>query len=128
MIPVFVVLGWYVRDLQLWRPLRVSCLALVVLALLGPEWQMLKPGVDLLVLVDQSDSASELIQPKLEEWQNILEASEGKDEQLRVMDFAERAVLRAGGETAVYTGGRSLTRTDAALRAALARPISAIYV
>ena len=120
LIPMFAVLGWYVRDLRLWEPRRMACLVLLVLALADPRWQVFKPGVDLLVLVDQSDSARDFIEPRLQEMETILESSRTADDQLRIIDYAEEVVPRNGGETSEYSAGRALTRTDAALRYAVA--------
>ncbi|MGJ8641570.1 MAG: VWA domain-containing protein [Opitutaceae bacterium] len=120
LIPLFLILGWYVRDLRLWEPRRIICLLLLVVALVNPHWQVYKPGVDLVLLVDQSESAKTLVQPRVNEFVEILEASMSADDQLRIVDFAEATVQRGAGETAEYSAGRGLTRTDAALRYAMA--------
>lgn len=119
LIPVLVFLGIYLRDLQLWKPRRIACLLLLVVTLMDPRWQVFKAGIDLVLLVDQSDSAEAFVAPRVDEITTILESSMSADDRLRVIDFAEEAMLRAEAETAKYSAGRALTRTDAALRYAM---------
>lgn len=116
LLPALVLAGWYLRHLKLWRPLRLSALVLLILALMDPQWQMLKPGIDLMVLVDRSDSARALVMEREAELLKILEDSKGPDDQLRVIDFAGNAVLREGEETADAADQREATRLDLAIR------------
>jgi len=120
LIPVLALLGWYLPHLRIWRPLRLACLACVVLALADPQRQTLRPGVDLQVLVDRSDSAEALVGPRVPEWMSILEDSMGANDTMRVIDFAESALERGAGDAAFESDGAA-TRTDVALRYALSR-------
>ncbi len=47
-------------------------------------------GLDLWVLVDQSDSATDLLRPRLPEWETILEKSKGASDRLFFVDFAAK--------------------------------------
>ncbi|MGB0744592.1 MAG: VWA domain-containing protein [Opitutales bacterium] len=116
LIPIFGLAGWYLRHLELWKPLRVSALLLLVLALTDLQWQTLKPGVDLILLLDRSDSARALVADRESEIVKILKDSRGPSDQLRIVDFAGNAMLREGVETIDAVGGRSATRLDLALR------------
>jgi hypothetical protein len=122
LLPALAVAGWYWSSLQLWRPLRAVCLVLAVLILSEPQMRRYGDGLDLWVLVDQSDSAWEYAQPRLQEWQKILENSKGYDDRIFYVDFADEAVTRGAllqaGSTE-YTGSRSATRLATAVNYAL---------
>ncbi|GHB92840.1 vWA domain-containing protein [Cerasicoccus arenae] len=95
LLPVLAFLGWYARGLQLWRPLRVICLLLATIFLADPQWRLLKPGLDLWVLVDQSDSAKDVLGPRLTEWEALISDSRGPDDTLHFVDFARGATERS---------------------------------
>jgi uncharacterized membrane protein len=102
------------------------CLLLVTVLLARPEIRRQGEGLDLWVLVDQSDSASSVLTPKLAEWETILDKSKGPDDRLHFVDFAEEAVTRgaqmrsgAGGQQ--YAGSRQATKLDSAAGFALAQ-------
>ena len=65
LVPVLVVAGWQWRALGLTRPLRALCLALVVLLLAEPQIRRQGDGLDVWLLVDRSDSATEALEPRL---------------------------------------------------------------
>lgn len=120
LLPALVAAGWYWQRLQLWRPLRAACLGLAVLILADPQVRQQGDGLDLWVLVDQSDSAREYAQPRLQEWETILETSQGVSDRIFYVDFADEAVVRgavlqAGAGATEYTGKRSATRLASAL-------------
>jgi len=124
LVPALAAAGWYWRGLHLERPLRAACLLLAVLVLAEPQIRRHGDGLDLWVLVDQSDSAWEYAQPRLQEWQTILEKSRGVDDRIFYVDFADEAVTRGallkGGAAATdYAGRRSATRLASALAYAL---------
>lgn len=122
LIPVFVLLGWYIRGLKLWLPLRAGLLLLLVLALCDPRIRLRSGGIDLWVLIDQSESARDMVEAGLDEWRTLLERSRPSDNhRLRFIDYADEAIPLGDAETAVYPGNRNLTRTGLALRDALAR-------
>ena len=132
LLPLVMAAGWYWRGrgLDLFRPLRILCLCLAVLVLAEPQLRRQGDGLDLWVLVDQSDSCRETIQPRLAEWETILEKSKRPDDRLFFVDFADEAVTRgavlrsgAGGGTGGtdYAGRRTATRLDSATKFALSQ-------
>lgn len=122
LLPLLVVAGWLWPHWHLLRPWRAACLLLVLLVLVKPEIRRTSDGLDLWVLVDQSDSAADEMQPLLPEWEMLLERSRGADDRLRFVDYAGEAVERGAqlrsGSTA-FTGARTATRTLSAARHAL---------
>lgn len=121
LLPFLVVVGWYFRRLELWRPLRAAVLGLLVLALADPQIRRLADGMDLWVLVDRSSSAEEIVARDLEEWQRLLDRSRPSvRDRLHFVDYAAEVVSQPNAETAGYPGDRSLTRTALALNDVLA--------
>ena len=119
LLPALVAMGWFWRHLELQRPLRALALLLLVIMAAQPETRRFGDGLDLWVLVDQSDSASELLAPKLPEWETLLLRSKGSDDRLRYIDFATEAVargaqLRAGADGQKYAGPTHSTRLNSA--------------
>lgn len=126
LVPLLMAAGWFWRRWQLLKPLRLLCLALVVLLLSRPQWRRMADGLHLWVLVDQSDSATALLKPRLAEWESILDKSKGAADRLFFVDFAAEAVkrgaeLRAGAGGQEFDGARNATRLNSALRFALAQ-------
>lgn len=122
LIPAFLALGWFWRDLRLYRPLRVLCLLLGIALLARPEIRRAADGLDLWVLSDRSASAEAKIAPNLAEWHNLLEKSRGSHDRLHVVDFAAEPLLRSEGDgTGIYPGNKNATRLAAALQYTLAR-------
>ena len=116
LIPLLIASGGQWRFLGLERPLRAACLGLAVVLLAGPQVQRQGAGLDVWLLVDHSDSATETLAPRLAEWETILAKSKGRDDRLLVVDFADEAVTRGaiqragagGGEYAGHTGATRL--------------------
>lgn len=126
MIPLLLALGWFWRGMKLEKPLRTGCLLLVVLLLVQPRVRRHGEGLDLWVLVDQSESAADVLGPRLGEWEIILERSKGPGDRLFFVDFAEEAVkrgmqMRSGRDGMKYAGGRSATRMKEAVQHVLAQ-------
>ncbi len=122
LIPVFALIGWYCRGLKLWWPMRAVLLLVLVLTLCDPRIRLKSGGIDLWVLLDQSASAREMVEAGSQEWRTLLERSRPSDShRLHFIDYADEAIPLGDAETAVYPGNRNLTRTDLALRDALAR-------
>lgn len=118
--------GGFWRRLSLHRPLRVLCLILGTLVLAQPQIRRQSDGLDLWVMVDQSDSAKDLLTPKLAEWETILNKSKGSADRLRFVDFAGEAVargaqMRAGAGGTQYGGPRHATRMKSAADYTLAQ-------
>lgn len=99
LIPALIFIGWWRRGLRLYRPLRIACLALLTLILSSPFVDRSLPGTELWVLVDQSDSARPLLSQSVSEWLHLLRGSKGKDDTLRLIDFAGEARERIDGAT-----------------------------
>lgn len=118
LIPALVFIGWWRRGLRLWRPLRVVCLALLTLVLTEPQIDHTRPGLELWVLVDQSDSARPLLHQSVGEWLHLLENSRGRDDSLRIIDFAGEARERIDGGT--NDDLKVTTRTDIPLAVQIA--------
>src|SRR6187431_471708 len=124
-LPLLLAAGWFWRGMKLGKSLRLFCLALVTLLLVQPEFKRLGDGLDLWVLVDQSDSASGLLTPKLPEWETILEKSRKPADRIHFVDFAGEAVtrgaqLRSGMNGQIYAGPKQATRLNSAAGYALA--------
>ncbi len=121
LLPVFLVAGWYWKGLQLWKPLRVVCLALVVLILVRPQVSMLQKGMDLWVLVDRSESAAEIVEAGLPEWKKLLEkAKPSRHDEIHYVDFAAEVIEQGVADSEVFPGKRHLTRSELAIQNTLA--------
>ncbi|WOO39717.1 VWA domain-containing protein [Rubellicoccus peritrichatus] len=118
--PAMLFVGWFLKALRLWLPLRIACLVLVMLILVNPHWERLRPGVDLWVLVDQSDSARDLLAPSLKEWEQLLEESKGGDDTLSVIDFAGDATIRMGEASEILSMQTNQTDLPLAVNMAVA--------
>jgi len=119
LLPALIAMGWFWRGLNLHRPLRALALLLLIFMAVQPQTRRLGDGLDLWVLVDRSDSASELLGPRLAEWETLLLGSKGADDRLRYMDFATEAVargaqLRRGSSGQQYAGPTHSTRLNSA--------------
>ncbi len=126
LLPALAIAGWYWRGLHLERPLRMACLLLAVLLLAEPRVRQQGDGLDLWVLVDQSDSGWEDLAPRLAEMETILEKSRASDDRIFYVDFADEAVtrgalLRSGAAATEYAGKRSATRLASAISHTLAQ-------
>lgn len=120
LVPILAFLGWVWPRLELHRPRRAACLALLVLAMVRPEIRELGRGLDLWVLVDRSASAADAMARRLDEWQAILEKSKGADDRIFYVDYADVPAVRGEG-TGNYAGNAEQTRTALAVRHALAQ-------
>ena len=118
-LPALALLAWQWPRLELKRPLRVLCLLLLTLALAHPQWPLLGPGVDLWVLTDRSDSAADLLGPRLPEWESLLRRNMGAQDHLHFVDFGEDANVRADEPGAVSEVQTHQTRIANALQLAV---------
>lgn len=124
--PLLAAGCWFWRGLRMQKPLRALCLLLLVLVLARPQVRRSGEGLDLWVLVDHSDSAKDLVRPRLAEWEAILDKSRGGSDRLFFIDFASEAVkrgalIRAGANGAEFDGSRKSTRLKSAAAFALAQ-------
>jgi len=126
LVPLLAAAAWFWRGLRLEKPLRALCLLLLVMLLARPQVRRASDGVDLWVLVDHSDSAKDLLHPRLAEWEAILDKSRGASDRLFFIDFASEAVkrgalIRAGANGAEFDAARNATRLHSAAAFALAQ-------
>ena len=121
LVPLLAFLMWYVRAIQWRRPLRLICLALLVLALCNPQIARFGPGLDVWVLVDQSSSAADALAAHEAEIEDLLTRSKGSRDTIHFLDFAENAEERETESERVYEGNRDSTRLANAIEVALAR-------
>lgn len=122
LIPILILLGWVFRSTQLWRPLRILLLLLLVAAICNPLVLLKTGGMDLWVLMDRSLSSRDLVERNEEEWKSLLDRSRpSRDDNLHFVDFAAEVSPVSNAETEVYAGRADLTRTGLAIRDTLAR-------
>ncbi|MDP4996079.1 MAG: VWA domain-containing protein [Akkermansiaceae bacterium] len=115
LVPLIGLVGWFWPRLGLFRPLRVLIVLLAVTILAGPRIQKQQNALDLLVLLDRSESTEDLIDKGLPEWTRLLEKSKpGRKDTLRFVNFAAE-VADAGIDGSSFTGSRKLTKTGLAL-------------
>ncbi len=124
LLPLLVIAAWLWPRLQWRRPWRIVCVLLVLAILVRPQMRRLSDGLDLWVLVDRSDSAKDVLAPKLAEWEQLLDKSKGSRDRLKFIDFAgeaiERGALIRAGSTD-FEGERTSTRTGQAIHHALSQ-------
>lgn len=111
--------AWRWRAVR--RPVRLACLLLLVLFAARPQVRRFGRGLDLWVLADRSASASTSVEPRLAEWERILERSKGADDRIFIVDYAAEAALRDPGAFSELTGSLDGTRTMLAAKYALSQ-------
>lgn len=116
LLPVLALIAWRWRALR--HPLRIVCLLLLILFAVRPQVRRFGRGLDVWVLADRSASAGTSVEPRLAEWEHILERSKGSDDRLFIVDYASEACLRELGES---VGSREATRTGLAAKYALSQ-------
>lgn len=121
LLPALLVLAWQWPRLELRRPLRMLCLLLLVLGLADLRWKLFEPGLDLWVLVDRSDSADDLLAPRLHEWEGLLTQSMGHNDKIKFIDFGDDAVVRPEDLSTASEVNTTQTRIANALRLAVLR-------
>ncbi len=122
LIPLLGIVGWYFRRLELWKPLRMIILLLMVVLLADPSIMRNQLGMDLWVLIDRSLSARDVVDRDVDEWRNLLERSRpSRHDELHFVDYADEVVTKPNIETTIYPGNRQLTRTSLAIHDVLAR-------
>jgi len=120
-VPLLIASGWYWKRMQLWKPLRVLILSVLVLILIRPEIRHLGEGLDLWLLVDRSASAEDLLQPRLPELRKVLERSKRKTDRIHFVDFADVAIVRGENDEVIFDGSTLHTRSALAVRHALSQ-------
>ena len=114
LIPLLLAAGWKYRRLRLASPLRLLLQTCLLLALAQPALDRGGKDMDLWVLVDQSNSTAGIPAAGAEEIQAILERHKHAGDRVRLVDFAQSAVLRGRGDP-VFAGGTSGTDMEQAL-------------
>lgn len=114
LIPLLLAAGWKYRRLRLASPLRLLLQAFLLLALAQPALDRGGKGMDLWVLVDRSNSTAGIPAAGAEEIQAILERHKHAGDRVRLVDFAQSAVLRGRGDP-VFAGGTAGTDMEQAL-------------
>ncbi len=115
------VIGWFWPRLGLFRPLRVIIVLVLVTMLAGPRIQKQRNALDLLVLLDRSESTEDLIDKGLPEWTRLLEGSKpGRADTLTFVNYAAE-VAEAGIDGSSFTGSRKLTKTGLAISNLMAK-------
>ena len=115
LIPLLGLVGWFWPRLGLFRPLRVLIILVVIFALAVPKIQRQQNALDLIVLLDRSDSTEDLIDKGLPEWTRLLEKSKpGRKDTFDFVNFAAE-VADAGIDGSSFTGSRKLTKTGLAV-------------
>ena len=115
LLPLLGLVGWFWPKLGLFRTLRVVVLLLWVAMLSGPKFIKQQNALELIVLLDRSDSTEDLIDKGLPEWTLLLEgAKPGRKDKLRFVNYAAE-VAEAGIDGSSFTGSRKQTRTGLAL-------------
>ena len=121
LIPLVGLLGWFWPHLGLFRPLRIVIVLLVATMLAEPSMRKQQNALDLVVLLDRSESTEDLIDKGLPEWTRILEKHKpGRKDTLRFVNFAAE-VADAGIDGSSFTGSRKLTKTGLALSNLMAK-------
>ena len=114
LIPLLLAAGWKYRRLRLASPLRLLLQGCLLLALAQPALDRGGKDMDLWVLVDQSNSTAGIPAAGAEEIQAILERHKHAGDRVRLVDFAQSAVLRGRGDP-VFAGGTAGTDMEQAL-------------
>ncbi|MGF1485192.1 MAG: VWA domain-containing protein [Opitutales bacterium] len=117
--PLFLFLGWWQKPLRLWMPLRACILALLLLILAEPSLTREADGLDLIVLVDRSDSAAEAMEQTLQEQESLLKPPTGDRYSIRYIDFAAEALPRERAEAGRFQGDTTQTNLASAVQTAL---------
>ncbi|MDX2227594.1 MAG: VWA domain-containing protein [Verrucomicrobiae bacterium] len=121
LLPLLAFMAWRWPWLRLLHPLRALCLLLLVLCLCQPKARLFGSGLDLWVLVDRSASAASALQPRLTEWEKILERSKGTDDRVFFVDYADVPGIRGQIDANLFDTPPQFTRTASALQFALSR-------
>ncbi len=118
LIPCLIAITLIWRHLALWKPLRLLCIAAIILILANPRISKLQNALDLYVLLDRSESTEDIVDKNLPEWKRLLDKHKpSSKDRIRYFNFANELSEESTGELASYTGKKQLTRTNLALDA-----------
>ena len=99
LLPVILLLAWWVPRARLANPLRAACLLVLVLFLARPEVRRTASGLDLWVLMDRSASARENLEPRRPELEKLLENNRGAGDRIFYVDYAAAPLLRGTAQS-----------------------------
>jgi hypothetical protein len=119
--PLLALAAWYWPGLRLWMPWRAAAVILLLLTLTQPQLRRYDDGLELVVLVDQSQSARDSLGPRLDEWEALIERSKGRQDRLVFIDFGADAAGRIGRDGEIFSGDREGTDIPMAVRFALSQ-------
>jgi len=120
-IPLWGAAAWLFPNAQLLKPMRLAIGLMWMLVWMDPHVPLQSRGLDLWVLVDRSDSARDLLEPRLPEMQTLLEQSRKREDRLFIVDFAEDVIQRDLLTATVLSGFTDATRIATALAFTLDR-------
>ncbi|MEZ5387301.1 MAG: vWA domain-containing protein [Prosthecobacter sp.] len=120
LLPIVLLAGWLLPRLSIWRPLRLTLIALITLTLAQPQWQRLADGIDLWVLLDSSVSAEGPMAKGLPEWEKLLEKGRGSQDRIFYLNYAAEVMKRGAEGAEMYARNQTQTRTAQAVTQALA--------
>jgi len=120
LVPLLLAAGWKCRRLRLGSPLRLLLTACLLLALAQPVLHRGGSDMDLWVLVDRSNSTAGIPAAGAEEIRAILERHKRAGDRIRLVDFAQSAVLQGRGDP-VFAGGTAGTDMEQALAYTMAQ-------
>ncbi|MEM1442848.1 MAG: vWA domain-containing protein [Verrucomicrobiota bacterium] len=122
LIPLFILIGWFWKRLELWRPLRALLLLVLIFALCDPQFRLRSDSMDLWVLMDRSASAREMVEEGADEWKSlILRSKPGRGNEVHFIDYASEVVSASNAEATLYGARTDQTRTGLAINDSLAR-------
>lgn len=121
LFPLIGIAAWYGKRVRLNSSLRIACVLLLALILVGPSITRQQAALDLWVLVDRSASVAEILTPRLREWEALLEHGKHRDDRIFYLDFADQAQLRHEGDSHRFQIPPEETRTALAIRYAATR-------
>ena len=121
LIPIGFLLAWFLPQLGLKRPLRIAVLLLLMLAWSNPHLERFQPGVDLWVLLDQSDSVQEFSTTSFRETERLLKEGRGPHDRLFFVEMAEEVMVRDPAAPELLPGSTNATRLSHALQVTLSQ-------
>jgi len=121
LIPLIAIVAWFWPRLGLFRPLRILIVLLIVFMIAGPRIRKQQNALDLIVLLDRSESTEDLIDKGLPEWTDLLEKSKpSRKDTLRFVNYAAE-IADVGIDGSSFTGSRKLTKTGLAISTLMAQ-------
>ena len=117
--PLGLLCAYTLKFTPLFRPLRITLFAILVLALSDPRIKLKDTGTDLFVLLDRSASASAMVNTSWEEMKNLLNKSKSSRDNLHVIEFAKEAKLITANQKELFETSQNYTNTSNAAHLAL---------